>query len=68
MRSSVSVMFSNNQLNMNHWLEASEEFLKRNIKEILTNRIKLNKIKDDLKNSEIRFQSNEHSAIKFNVR
>jgi hypothetical protein len=68
MKSSLCVSFSNNQLDNINWLQATEEFLRRSLKEILFNRIKPNKIvKDTINNSNFESPINQPSNSNFNV-
>lgn len=68
MKSSFSVSFSNNQLDNINWLQATEEFLRRSLKEILFNRIKPNKIvKDTINNSKFESPKNQPSNSNFDV-
>ena len=68
MKNSLCVSFSNNQLDNINWLQATEEFLRRSLKEILFNRIKPNKIvKDTINNSNFESRINQPSNSNFNV-
>jgi len=68
MKSSLCVSFSNNQLDNINWLQATEEFLRRSLKEILFNRIKPNKIvKYTINNSNFESPINQPSNSNFNV-
>ena len=68
MKSSLCVSFSNTQLDNINWLQATEEFLRRSLKEILFNRIKPNKIvKYTINNSNFESPINQPSNSNFNV-